>query len=192
MKLPIASTILSAARLYAIETADHTVNYEGWNENDIADTFRKLERITLGRFGQLWFYEFCQLNGIPSEEDKTNPLISDKTDVRVCGFDVDVKISKIADMPCQISPGVLDKSQIYLFLGCDERLTYIEPKGFISRLKIKENSVFIKHGEKIPNTNFIQKFKAGSYFISNKELKPFFEVVHNLILYKSWHERQAA
>lgn len=162
-RIPCSSAVLSEARLYAIESYNHTMNYKGWE-----DQHNKMERLTYGKFAQLWVYEYCILNGIECEKDDSSPLTPDKKDLTICGINVDVKSSVRPEFLGQISPGMYNKDDgFYCFLLTDHDCTFIQPRGFISCADYMRHSIEVKKGDAIPGTDVVQRF-GSSRFLRKK------------------------
>lgn len=170
MKYPTNTKAIIEARMYAIESISHTYDYDGWN-----DGYEKSARIITGKFCQLWLVEYCRLNGIPHVKDTSSPYIHDNGDLLINGWNIDCKASINANFKCQISPH-FDKDvsiDYYAFFMTDKRYSYIEPLGFIQKSEVINCSSKIMNGEKIPNTNIIQKFGEYSYFVDIDKVTPF-------------------
>lgn len=192
MKWPVSVRSLMEARLYALESNAFTFEYPGWEAKDRAAATAKLERIYLGRFGQVWFAEFCRLNGIPFKGDTTTAQQVDDCDLIVCGLKVDVKVSKVA-LPPQVSPGVMGKAHVYLFLQTNDAAAFIEPLGFISSGRFKRHAVRVAHGEPIPGTSYLQRFKDGSFFLTDAaQLTGFEDMAAQLISERAFPRAKAA
>lgn len=171
LAVPCSSVILSEARLYAIESNTHTMDYEGWK-----DQHNKLKRLTYGKFAQLWVYEFCRINGIPCEKDNSGPTEPDNKDLVICGFDVDVKASTIGALVGQISPGMYDKSEgFYCFARTNESCSFILPIGFLHCSLFMQHSTEVKKDERIPNTRIVQRFSSSRFLNKGAPVVPFFE-----------------
>jgi hypothetical protein len=152
--------MLTEARLYATDSIGHTMDYQGWE-----DQYAKRDRITYGKFGQLWVCEFCKLNGIPYEKDKSSPKVNDDFDLKIGEFSIDVKTTIRNDIQGQVSPGVYNKPiDYYLFLVTDSVCSFVRTLGFVSQSAYKKNALKINKGEKIPGTNMVQRF-SYSYFL---------------------------
>lgn len=163
--------MLIEARLYAQDSIQHTMDYIGWE-----DQHNKQERITYGKFGQLWVSEFCRLNKIPHEKDRSSPTQADDLDLTIMGKMVDVKTTVIREFVGQISPGVFNKPcDEYCFIVTDRQCSFVTPIGFVSQEDYKKHCVHIKKGEIIPGTSREQKFGGGSYFLphNSKVCRPF-------------------
>lgn len=172
-KLPITTTVISEAKLYAMESIKHTVDYKGWG-----DCHQKLCRITIGNFCQLWLAEFCKINGIPHVKDNSSPYEPDKCDLTINGHAIDCKSSVVSSLPMQVSPHCEKQENIdfYAFFSTDKEMNFIEPLGFISRLKFMKEAMVVNVGDTIPGTNLVQRFDK-SYFINKENLYGFFNGV---------------
>ena len=171
LAVPCSSAILSEARLYAIESNTHTMDYEGWK-----DQHNKLRRLTYGKFAQLWVYEFCRVNGIRCEKDKSGPTEPDNKDLVICGLDVDVKASTIGALVGQISPGMYNKSDgFYCFARTNETCSFILPIGFLHCSLFIPNSIEVRQGETIPHTTIVQRFRSSRFLSKGAPVVPFFE-----------------
>lgn len=160
-RIPCSSLLLTEARLYALESKNFTMDYRGWQ-----DQHNKLERLTYGKFAQLWVYEYCRLNGIPCEKDTSSHRDPDDKDLTISGHDIDVKASIIPSLVGQISPGVYKREGgFYCFMITDRDCSFIRPIGFLSKAKFMEHSSEVKKGEVIPGTNIKQRF-GSSRFVS--------------------------
>ena len=125
---PLTTNLLTEARLYATDSIQHTMDYEGWQ-----DQHKKRERIVYGNFGQLWVAEFCRINGIPCQKDRSSPERADDYDLIAHGFKIDVKTSIHKDLVGQVSPGVINKPVDYFcFMLTDRLCSYIAPYGLIA------------------------------------------------------------
>ena len=168
-KYPANSAILTEARMYALESINCTVDYEGWK-----DCHKKMCRITTGKYAQLWLSEFCRLNEIPYKKDKSSPYLHDKEDIEINGHSIDCKVSTIEHLVGQVSPHVLNQENIdfYVFFLTNDELSFIAPYGLIRRKDFIRLAKEIKKGEQLPGTKIIQKFNS-SFFISTSSLLPF-------------------
>jgi hypothetical protein len=144
------------------------MDYSGWD-----DGMDKFLRIAWGKFGQCWVAKYCYFNDIPCEIDRSHPHITDVADVKINGRNVDVKISFAEEdvFIGQVSPGAIKNkfTKYYIFLSTNRPAEWIEPIGIISADKYKQESKFVKWGEKIPGTNIQQRFRDGSYFLPELE-----------------------
>lgn len=168
---PVSTKVLTEARLYAQDSIQHTMDYKGWE-----DQHQKQDRITYGKFGQLWVSEFCRLNNIPHEKDRSSPMQADDLDLIIFDKVIDVKTTVFSSLVGQVSPGVINKPcDEYCFLVTDKQCSFVTPIGFVSRSDYKTHSVYVAKGEVIPGTNLRQKFNDGSYFLppNSPVLRPF-------------------
>ena len=157
---PMTSALLTEARLYAVDSIAHTMDYHGWK-----DQHYKQERITYGKFGQLWVGEFCKLNGICYEKDKSSPKQADDLDLKIGVYSVDVKTTVCEGIRGQVSPGVFDKPiDYYLFMVTDAVCSFVKPLGFVSQENYQRNAIKVFKGEYIPGTTVRQNFEF-SYFL---------------------------
>jgi hypothetical protein len=171
VRIPCSSAILSEARLYAIESRDHTMDYDGWK-----DQHHKLRRLTYGKFAQLWVYEFCRINDIECLKDGSSPKEADRTDLTVCGFEMDVKASTIPAILGQISPGMYGKSEgFYCFILTNEDCGFVMPAGVVSCADYMRHSIEVKKDEIIPNTNIRQRFGRSRFLQAGSPIVPFFD-----------------
>jgi len=158
--------------MYARESIEHTLDYEGWE-----DGFRKMGRITTGKFAQLWLHEFCRLNGIPSFKDKSSPFVPDREDLRINGYSIDSKVTMRTDWDGQVSKNH-DKAKadidIYAFFRTNKIISFIEPLGFCWANELDSVGHRVNEGEMIPGTNVKQRF-GHSYFIDAKDMKEFLQ-----------------
>lgn len=168
-KYPVSSALLNEARLYALESINHTIDYKGWS-----DAYQKMTRITTGKFAQIWLSEFCKLNNIKHIKDDSSPYISDNQDIEICGYSIDCKVSTNQNLIGQVSPHCLKQTNIhsYAFFLTDEKMSFISPCGFIPREDFLNKSKEIKQGEFLPNSNIQQRF-SSSFFISKEHLIDF-------------------
>jgi hypothetical protein len=166
---PVSTKMLTEARCYAVDSIKHTVNYPGWK-----DEHKKFERITTGRFGQLWVAEFCKINGIECEQDETPPTENDVSDVTICGSVIDVKTSLYKSFVGQVNGSVIKKPcDYYCFLLTTREFDIVMPYGFVSYEDYKENATKLKEGDIIPGTNIKNRFNE-TYFLSEKNrVRPF-------------------
>lgn len=172
-KYPANSAILTEARAYAMESIGHTVDYNGWG-----DAHQKMQRITTGKYAQLWLAEFCKINGINHKKDNSSPYIYDDEDLKICNLSIDCKVSIHEYLVGQVSPHCFKQENIdgYAFFLTDPSLSFIKPYGFIKRDDFLKNAICIEKGEQIFNTGITQRF-SKSYFIDKKHLHPFNEVM---------------
>jgi len=168
MKIPTIAEPLALARMYASASLNFTFSYKGWEEQDREDA--QYKRILTGQLGQNFLASFCQLNNIPFQIDNSHYSKSDDFDIIIKGYKFDVKTSN-TNLPCQVNAALKNKDiDAFYFFNTDKNYTYIEPLGFISKAKYFNKSNFVSNGEKIPNTNFVQRFENGSYFLNPNEL----------------------
>ena len=168
MKIPTIAEPLALARMYASASLNFTYSYGGWEDQDKQDA--QYKRIITGQLGQNFLASFCHLNNIPFKVDNSHYSKSDDFDIVIKGYKFDVKTSN-TNLPCQVNAALENKNiDAFYFFNTDKNYTYIEPLGFISKKKYLEKAKFVSEGEKIPNTNFIQRFKKGSYFLDASEL----------------------
>lgn len=163
--------------MYALESVKHTLDYKGWQ-----DGYEKMCRITIGNYCQLWLSEFCRLNNIPHIKDNSSPYIPDNEDLSINGYSIDCKSSTVLNMPLQVSPHMLGQENIdaYVFFYTDKDISFIEPMGFISRVKYKEKATPINEGETIPGTKIKQRF-GTSYFLKKEELVNFYSAINKMV-----------
>lgn len=176
MKFPANTTALIEAKMYAIESITHTMDYEGWG-----DAHAKAVRIMTGNYCQLWLAEFCELNGITCQKDRSSPYIADKGDATINEWVVDSKASLTEGLEGQISPHHDKQSGIdfYVFFSTDRDFSFIEPLGFIHTSDVVSSSIRVEQGEKIPGTNFIQRFQY-SYFVKRECMQPFWKTLQEM------------
>ena len=169
-KIPYSSATLSEARLYAIESSEHTLDYHGWEDGHF-----KLQRLTYGKFAQLWVYEFCRLNGINCQKDRSGPQKPDDKDLVIRGHDVDVKTSINPKLIGQISPGMYHKNDgFYCFTLTDKACSFILPIGFMHCADFIHFSHEVKKGEVIPGTDVVQRFGNSRFLNQNSGLIDFY------------------
>lgn len=172
---PMTTNLLTEARLYATDSIQHTMDYEGWK-----DQHQKRERIVYGNFGQLWVAEFCRLNGIPYQKDRSSPERPDDFDLIAHGFKIDVKTSVCKDLVGQVSPGVINKPVDYFcFMLTDKLCTYIAPYGLIAADDYRRIAVEVKQGEIIPGTTRSQRFSKSYFLPPDAELMPFVQFMRS-------------
>ncbi len=175
VRYPVSTAVINEARLYAQDSIQHTMDYKGWEDQHV-----KMERITYGKFAQLWVCEFCKLNGIPYKKDQSSPKEADDVDLFIYDKKIDVKSSISDNMIGQVSPGVINKEcDEYCFIVTNKQCEFVMPVGFVSHRDYKDNAVFVKKGEQIPGTNQIQRFGYGSYFLPKNSLvlRPFVQTL---------------
>ena len=171
IRLPCNSAVLSEARLYAIESSSHTMDYKGWE-----DQHNKLKRLTYGKFAQLWVYEYCRVNGIPCQKDVSGPMEPDNKDLVVCGEDMDVKASTIMPLLGQVSPGMYGKKEgFYCFVYTDESCSFVQPVGVITCVDYMAHSKEVMAGDLIPNTTIKQRFGRSRFLQKGSPIVSFFE-----------------
>lgn len=166
---PVSTKLMTEARLYANDSIQHTMDYHGWK-----DQHKKKERITYGKFGQLWVAEFCRLNGVNHAKDNSSPTMADDLDLLIRGRKIDVKTT-VSNLVGQVSPGVIEKEcDDYCFLITDRQCSYVNPIGFVSKDDYIEHATCVEEGDIIPGTNFRQRF-SRSYFLpaNSLVLRPF-------------------
>lgn len=169
---PFSSAIFNEARIYAYDSIGHTLDYQGWG-----DQHRKMERITHGKFGQLWVTEFLRLNGIPFEKDTSSPEVPDDYDLIAFGYRIDVKTSIKRDLVGQVNAAVVDKTDFFCFVLTDALCSYVAPYGFISRDDYLEAAILVKQGEMIPGTALRQRFPKSYFLPPDAKLMPFVQFV---------------
>ncbi len=174
MKYPVNTSAIHEARVYAMESIEHTADFKGWR-----DCYKKHSRILTGRFCQAWLLDFCRINKIPCRGDTSSYQESDSGDLTISGYVVDCKATIIPELAGQVS-SVLDSkgniTQIYAFFVTNKHCTFIEPLGLISKKSYKEKCVKVEKGEEIMNTKTIQRFDF-SYFIDLAHLIPLDEAL---------------
>ena len=180
LKLPVNSTPLSIARLYAIDSFNYTHDHEGFE--DEKGTNSKLRRIQIGRFGQEWITEFCKINNIHITADKTSAKENDIFDINILGKNIDVKTSA-STIPCQCNKLIERKNNIdlFVFMKTDNWLSCIEPICIIPFDYYFQNALLIKEGELFPQTNIKNKFKRGSYVLQEPEIYGGQPVINTLV-----------
>jgi hypothetical protein len=176
-KLPCSDSAKNNAESYAVASLNFTHSYAGW-ENE-SGTERQKQRITIGRFGQEWLYEFCKFNQIPCEKDSTSPEENDKYDLIICKKTIDVKTTYHQGLIGQVSPGCIrnEKTSVYCFMLTNKEMEYIEPIGFVSKKVFVEHAQLIPFDAEIRNTGIKQLYKEGSYFIDRDYIKDFYEAI---------------
>lgn len=176
IRYPIASTLLSEARLYARESFGHTMDYQGWQDQKL-----KLARLTYGKFGQLWVAEFCRVNGIQYEKDTSSPYVADDRDLSIFGHSIDVKTTINRDFLGQVSPGVINKPCDYFcFIVTDMQCSFVEPLGFIDCDAYRAIAVEVKEGQLIPGTNTRQRFGTSFFLPRLAPVTPFVQFLLRL------------
>ncbi len=185
-KFPTSTSYLSEARLYALDSINHTYDYDGF-ENGCEN--KKLSRITVGNCCQLWLAEFCSLNEIDHKKDISSPYKADRQDLYIKGYSIDCKASIRSDLDLQVSPHILKQDNIdyYFFCETDNKLSFIKPLGFISRTDYMDKSTKVKRGDKLPGSNLTQFFDE-SYFLHASELIGFEDGISK---FKEWKKRAA-
>ena len=170
-RIPCSTAVLSEARLYAIESSSHTMDYDGWK-----DQHNKLERLTYGKYAQLWVHEWCRINGIPCVKDKSSPKEPDDNDLTICEHQIDVKASVIPQLLGQISPGMYRRSDgFYCFILTDKQCSFVMPAGFIHCSLFLPFSEEVEQGKKIPGTEIVQRFGRSRFLNKGAPVVPFFE-----------------
>lgn len=172
-KLPNFEVSITDAQEYANASISYTYDYQGWE--DQKGTNKKYNRILIGRFGQEWLYNFCKLNNLNVEKDRSSYKENDKYDLMISGKLVDVKTSISELFIGQISPGCYKNEliDIYCFILTDEQISFIEPIGFISRGKFIENCYYVPHNGLIRG-KIENRFLEGSYFIDRNNIYDFY------------------
>lgn len=172
---PLTTKLLTEARLYATDSIQHTMDYEGWK-----DQHKKRERIVYGNFGQLWVAEFCRINGIPFQKDRSSPETPDNFDLIAHGYKIDVKTSIHNDLVGQVSPGVINKElDFFCFMLTDRMCSFIAPFGLISADEYRAIAVEVNNGETIPGTALKQRFGRSYFLPPGAELMPFVQFMRN-------------
>lgn len=170
-RIPCITSILSEARLYAIESSGHTMDYEGWK-----DQHNKLERLTYGKYAQLWVGEFCRINGIDFVKDKSSPNEPDDNDLTICGHQIDVKSSVHPKLLGQISPGMYQRHNgFYCFILTDRQCSFVMPVGFIHCSLFLPFSQEVRKDQEIPGTNIVQRFGRSRFLQPGAPVVPFFD-----------------
>lgn len=183
---PVATTMLTEARMYAVESINYTMDYDGWD-----DGHKKMERITTGKFAQLWLCEFCRVNNILYQKDRSSPKMADSGDLVINGWNVDCKVSTIPLLAGQVSKhhdSPKNNINIYFFFLTDGQMSFIKPVGCIRKEHLIDVSKKVLEGEKIPDTNIVQRF-GYSYFADTTKL-PTFETTIKHISKVSFEEDQ--
>lgn len=176
IRYPLSSALLSEARLYAIESFPHTLNYKGWKDQKL-----KLARLTYGKFGQLWVTEFCRANGIECEKDTSSPYVPDDLDLTIYGHTIDVKTTINRDFLGQVSPGVINKPCDYFcFVVTDIACSFVEPIGFMDCDTYRSVAVEVKEGQCIPGTNTAQRFGTSFFLPKPAPIIPFVKFIRDM------------
>jgi len=166
VKYPFRIRIIDRAKKYAEQSLRNTHDYGGWK--DESQTDRKRQRIMTGRFGQLWVYEFCKLNNIPSEHDNSSVYEADDFDIKIMGYSVDVKTTTVNGICCQVNPALKSKNiDYYCFLKTDKQYSFSEPLGLIEKGEYYKNAILIPNGAKFPGTSIENKYHSGSYILED-------------------------
>lgn len=173
MKFPANPAIAAEARSYSVAAIGHTFNYDGWDGAD-----KRMVHWITGKYCQLWFGEWCRLNGVPYRNDTSSPLIYDNGDLYVRGKNTDCKCSIVSGLEGQINNLKKDsETELYAFFSTDKNLSFVEPLGFASKRTALEKAVFVPHGELIPGTKIKQAFKDGSHFLGVDDMTTFEEAL---------------
>jgi hypothetical protein len=107
-------TMIAPAWKYVRDSLAHTVDYDGWNDQE-----QKPRRILTGRLGQAWLEWVALHNSINVTPDLTPATMPDVYDLVVGGDRVDVKTSLIEELVGQVAPGHQHRPvALYLFLYC--------------------------------------------------------------------------
>ena len=177
---PVSTDIITDAKVYATESINYTMDYEGFENRCEKDLQKKMERIVYGKFGQLWVAEFCRLNGVNCKSDKSSPYVPDKSDLEIDSLKIDVKVSVIKHLVGQVSPGAVKADYDYFcFMLVDRDCKWVCPYGFISCEDFRRVMVEVERGQKIPGTNIVQKFMASYFLPENPHLIPFVSFLMN-------------
>jgi len=169
IRYPITSALLSEARLYAQESYGYTMNYKGWD-----DQYKKMARMTYGKFAQLWVADFCRVNDIDYVKDTSSPYVAHNLDLTICGHSIDVKASINRTFIGQVSPGVINKPCDYFcFVVTDDKCSFVEPIGFIDCDMYRSVSVKVNEGDLIPGTNTRQRFETSFFLPRPAPVTPF-------------------
>jgi hypothetical protein len=173
-KIPSFEAARKRAEDYAEKSINHTHDYAGWD-----DQYKKKSRITIGRFGQEWLIEYCQLNGLEYKADKSSYTESDDFDVEICGKVMDVKTSISEAFTGQVSPGCRNKTHInaFCFFLTNHDLSFIEPLGFMQYEDFWSVCTHIGFGQEIRRTGITNRFRGGSYFVETDLMSDFFYFV---------------
>ena len=177
MKHPVSTAIITEARMYAVESINHTMDYSGWD-----DGHEKTMRITIGKFSQLWLCEVCHLNMIPYEKDTSSPYMPDQRDLTINGWAVDCKATVSDGLEGQVGPGHDKKNNsidLYAFFRTGRNMEFIEPLGFVWARDLLTVAKKISQGERIPGTNIDQRFRY-SYFVPLSNMDGFFKTLNSL------------
>lgn len=186
VRWPLLSTLVEAARMYALDSVRHTFDFPGWEDEARGDAERKMKRIMHGRLAQLWLAEWCRINEVPFRHDATPFFASDSGDLEIVGNKVDAKATTVGLL--QVGAQLRRQQGWFAFTELDENLEWIGVKGLIPCEEFFEKAVYVKHNDRIPGTNFVQKYREGSYFLLDaRGLVPFPEIVQTWVA-----EREAA
>jgi hypothetical protein len=170
MRYPVSTALLKEAQLYAMASFHHTFNWDSHKGGNA-----KMQRITVGRFAQVWVQEFCRLNGIPHISDASSSDVSDEFDLQIRGLKVDIKASKHADLLGQVAPGPFRKAEsgtYFCFVLADPEGTFVEPWGFIEADDYRKFSYSVKRGEQLP-TGHVQAFSESFFLPPDAPVEPF-------------------
>lgn len=168
--------IRKLAREYAEMSFDYTKDFKGWEQESDDDRQKKIDRIIIGRMGQLWLRRLCDLNYIPAADELSDSKTADSYDVSIGGYRFDTKITRNGTIVGQVNESLRDKDIHYfcfLKTTCYEiDKTLIESYGVIRAKDYWKHCQHIAQDEIIPGTHFINNFECGTNVIDKSHLKP--------------------
>lgn len=170
MRYPVSTALMKEAQLYAMASFHHTFNWDSHKGGNA-----KLQRITLGRFAQIWVQEFCRLNGVPHVPDTSSSDVADRFDLEIRGVQVDIKASKHQKLVGQVAPGPYHKAEpgtYFCFVLTDPQGTFVDPWGFIEADDYRAWAYSVKRGEQLP-TGHVQAFSESFFLPENAPVEPF-------------------
>lgn len=167
-KEPLGSILIEAARMYALDSHQHTMNYAGWEDED--NTPQKIQRILHGRLAQLWLGEWCRINQVPHVADRSLYTHADGgVDLTILNHPIDVKAS--FNLPPQVGSHLREKAggaEWFAFASLPWDLSWICIDGLIATSDFFQRAQFIPYGQNIPGTQLRQRFQDGSYFLLDR------------------------
>ena len=170
MRYPVSTSLLKEAQLYAMASFHHTFNWDAHKGGN-----QKMQRITVGRFAQIWVQEFCRLNGVPHVPDTSSSEVADQFDLQIHGVQVDIKASIHQSLLGQVAPGPYKKAEsgtYFCFVLTDPQGTFIDPLGFIEADAYRANAYSVKKGELLPSGH-VQAFRESYFLPDDAPVEPF-------------------
>ncbi len=159
MKFPFTEQAVKYADEYAKKAIPYTHLHDGFEDTKSSQQYN---RWMTGGIAQNIVMEYCKINNIECIQDNTTHEQNDNFDLKIQGYLFDIKATN-TNIQCQVNHTSIKKiingrTNCFFFMRIDKNFKWYEPIGFCTAKYYNENQYWVDKGDKIPFTNFINKF----------------------------------